>query len=280
MVQIAPRMLADRKISSCRQRKLCNPSLSICLAFSDGCKKKLERRIFVPVGCLQGYNCCILAEAHVRQPQHLLILRHGLRAVRKVLCSAAENEFGFHAPLFFSKGISKGVLHSGQCGAHEPWKLVRQVLITSRLSACTVGVAANTRQHSRLVWSSPKQALPDAIFAPVQSRACRWKLALSLRYCLATTASCTTHPNRCAVSICPAVCMDIPMLPEPRMGCIPLCPYRSLSQISSCHVRVCSVTATSGELQHWAISTATRQSASSLVPGHHLAEVRRAGPSG
>ena len=93
-VQVAPRMLADSEISSGRQRKLSHPSLAVCLAFSDGCKKELERRVLVPIGCLQGYNRCFLAEAHVRQPQDLLILRHGLRAVCKVLCSAAQNILG------------------------------------------------------------------------------------------------------------------------------------------------------------------------------------------
>ena len=98
-------MLADREISSCRQRKLCHPSSAVCLAFSDGCKKELERGVLVPIGCLQGYNRCFLAEAHVRQPQHLLILRHGLRAVGKVLCSAAQNILG-PVNRFYSKNRS------------------------------------------------------------------------------------------------------------------------------------------------------------------------------
>lgn len=104
-VQVAPRMLADSEVSSGRQRKLCHPSLAVCLAFSDGSKKELERRVLVPIGCLQGYDRCFLAEAHVRQPQHLLILRHGLRAVCKVLCSAAQNSLG-HTNRFCSKNKS------------------------------------------------------------------------------------------------------------------------------------------------------------------------------
>ena len=56
------------------------------LSCSDGCKEEFQGCVLIPVGCRQRHDCSLLAEAHVRQAHHLLILRHGLRAVCKVLC--------------------------------------------------------------------------------------------------------------------------------------------------------------------------------------------------
>lgn len=66
------------------------PRLS-CL---DGCKEELQGCVLIPIGCCQRHNCSLLAETHVCQPHHLLVLCHGLRAVCKVLCGHTNSYEG------------------------------------------------------------------------------------------------------------------------------------------------------------------------------------------